>query len=521
MSHADSPHIVPGDQLRADQDAEILAPGTPIVTAIRRFAELRPDEVVIIDHEGSVTRRELESRTNRLARAYAALGVTQDDFITIGLPNGIPFLENVIAAWKLGATPQPVSFRLPERELASIIAVAGSTLVVGLDARGVVPSVPAGYQPDSSLSDEPLPVLVSKAWKAPTSGGSTGTPKVIVSSAPAVIDALVPLMPLLKMTPGGVKLTAAPLSHNIGIMFTAGPLMTGGTVVVAPKFDAAATLELIDRYHVDWTCLVPTMLHRIAKLPDEVRARYDLSSLGAIATGGAMTPAWLKEFWVDWLGGDRLLEFYSATESQAIVTADGNEWMSHPGTVGTVKVGELEVRDPEGTVVADGTVGELWMRRGPGAPPAYLYRGADAKADAAGWETVGDMGRMEDGYLYLSDRKVDMVTVGGYNVYPAEVEGALEEHPLVLSCCVFGIPDEDFGSVLHAVVQTSGEVSDDELLAHLRERIVSYKLPRSFERATTPIRDDAGKVRRSILREQTLSARAAAADVASTSRVGA
>jgi bile acid-coenzyme A ligase len=489
-------------------DAEIFAPGTPFVTAIRGFAELRPDEVVLIDHESEMTRAELESRTNRLARAFAELGVKAGDFVTIGLPNGIPFVEALLATWKLGATPQPVSFRLPARELAAIVAVAGSTLVVGLDTDGGVPSIPVGYEPDPSLSDEPLPVVVSPSWKAPTSGGSTGTPKIIVSTGPAVVDVLIPLMPLLKMPQGGVKLTTTPLSHNIGVMFTTAPLITGGRIVIAPRFDATATLELIERHRVDWTCLVPTMLHRIAKLPEEVRGGADLSSIVAIATGGAMAPQWLKEFWVAWLGGPRMVEFYSSTETQAIVIADGDDWMAHPGTVGRVVIGELEVRDPDGGLLPDGETGELWMRRGAGAPPAYEYRGANAQSDAEGWETVGDMGRSEDGWLYLADRKADMTVVGGFNVYPAEIEGALEEHPAVLSSCVFGIPDDEYGNRLHAIVQLSEDVSDEALIAHLKERLVPFKVPRSFERVDGPVRDDAGKVRRSALRDRAIAAQA-------------
>jgi bile acid-coenzyme A ligase len=494
----------------SSDEPDIPAPGTPFVEAIRHYAELRPDEVVIIDHEGSITRAELEARTNRLARAYAALGVAAGDFVTIGLPNGIPFLEAMLAVWKLGATPQPVSHRLPPPELASIIGVARSTLVVGLTAAGLAPSVPIGYVPDAALSDAPLPVVVSACWKAPTSGGSTGTPKIIASTGPATVDQLVPLMPLLRMPPGGVKLTTTPLSHNVGVMFTTAPLITGGRVVVAPRFDPSATLALIGEHRVDWSCLVPTMLHRIAKLPEEVRAAADLSSIAAIATGGAMAPQWLKEFWVDWLGGARLVEFYSSTESQAIVIATGDDWMAHPGTVGRVVIGELEVRDPEGAVVPDGEVGELWMRRGATAPSPYAYRGAVPTADPEGWETVGDMGWVRDGWLFLADRASDMAVVGGSNVYPAEVEGALEQHPLVLSCAVFGVPDDEYGSVLHAVVQVSGEVDDDELVAHLRERLLPYKVPRTFERTDAPVRDDAGKVRRAALRRRTLEARAAA-----------
>lgn len=489
-----------------DTSPDVIAPGTPFVSALLQFATARPDEVVITDADGDISRRELESRTNRLAREFQKLGVKPGDFVTIGLPNGIPFIEAMIAAWKLGATPQPVSFRLPARELTAIIGVAQSALVVGLDAGDAAPSVPVGFEPDATLSDEPLPLVVSQCWKAPTSGGSTGTPKVIASTGPAVVDVLVPLMPLLKMKQGGVKMTVTPLAHNAGVMFSTGPLITGGSLVIMPRFDPQKTLDNIAKYHVDWTCLVPTMLHRISKLPAEVRARADLSSIIAIATGGAMLSRPLKDFWIDWVGADRMVEFYSSTETQMIAIADGADWIEHPGTVGRVLIGEIQPRDDDGNVLPDGEVGELWVRRGQGAAPTYQYRGAAAKPDADGWETAGDVGWLDGPWLFLADRKADMAVVGGANVYPAEIEGALEEHPLVLSSCVVGIPDDEYGNVLHAVVQTSADVSDDELVAFLRERLVPYKIPRTFERSIEPVRDDAGKVRRSQVRERAIEA---------------
>ncbi|WNV86885.1 AMP-binding protein [Umezawaea sp. Da 62-37] len=488
---------------------EFFAPGTPFVTAVRRFAEADPDAVALTDDQGSLTRGELDRRTDRLARAYAALGVTEGAFVTIGLPTGTAFVEAMLAVWKLGATPQPVSSRLPARELAAIVGVVRPALVVGLDAGADTPWIPVGFELDSALDDGPLPLVVSRCWKAPTSGGSTGVPKVIVGDQPATVDAIVPLMPVIRMRPGSTMLVATPLGHNAAVMWSTAALVTGGHVVLMPRFDAEKTLGLIARHRVEWVCLVPTELHRIARLPEEVRAAADLSSLELVATGAAPCPQWLKRFWVDWLGPDRLLEFYAATEAQAIVITDGHGWLSHPGSVGRVVVGEIEARDEHGDVVPDGTVGELWMRRSAGTPGPYFYLGATPHRDERNFETVGDLGFLRDGWLHLADRKADMVVIGGSNVYPAEVESALEEHPLVTSSCVVGVPDDEYGSALHAIVQTSAPVTDDELVAHMRERLVRYKVPRTFERATEPLRDDAGKVRRALLRDRVLAERAA------------
>jgi bile acid-coenzyme A ligase len=216
---------------------------------------------------------------------------------------------------------------------------------------------------------------------------------------------------------------------------------------------------------------------------------------------GAPCPEWLKQAWIDWLGPDRILEVYAATEVQALTVIDGREWLRHRGSVGRPVMGEIRVLDSDGGQAPPGTVGEIWMRRGTGQPPPYRYIGATARTRPDGWESVGDMGRLDDeGYLYLADRQADMILVGGSNVYPAEVEAALEAHPAVLSACVVGVPDEDLGAVPHAVVQLAGEFSEEALVAHLRTRLASYKLPRSFQRVDVPLRDEAGKVRRSAWR---------------------
>src|SRR5258708_22501480 len=188
---------------------------------------------------------------------------------------------------------------------------------------------------------------------------------------------------------------------------------------------------------------------------------------------------------------------------QAITVINGTEWLRHPGSVGRVVVGEMQIRDHGGSPLPAGAEGEIWMRRGAGAEAVYRYVGATARSAAEGWESLGDIGVIDaDGYVYITDRMADMILVGGANVYPAEIEAALDEHPAVRSCCVIGLPDDDLGSIPSAIVELSGPASDEDLLAHLRQRLVPYKLPRVVERATTPLRDDAGKVRRSALRAE-------------------
>jgi bile acid-coenzyme A ligase len=243
------------------------------------------------------------------------------------------------------------------------------------------------------------------------------------------------------------------------------------------------------------------LLLRLWRLPETERLGRDLSSLEVAFHMAAPCPQWLKQAWIDWLGPDAVFELYGGTELQAMTVITGPEWLEHRGSVGRPVIGEIEVRGDDGRLLPPLEVGELWMRRGPDVPAPYRYLGATAKTAPDGWESLGDLGYLDDeGFVYLTDRDTDMIVVGGANVYPAEVEAALDEHPAVRSSCVIGVPHEELGSVPHALVELSEPTSDDALLAHLRERLSSYKLPRSIERVDEPLRDDAGKVRRSALR---------------------
>jgi bile acid-coenzyme A ligase len=477
----------------------------PIGQALSRLAREDPDLPAITVAGSAVTRNELERRSNRLARAFAAAGVGPEDLVTIALPNSVEFLEATVACWKLGAVPQPVSARLPGRELATIVEVADSALVVGVDD-GLVPgraTWAAGREPDPGLSDEPLPAAAAGTWKAPTSGGSTGRPKLILAGDPATI----PPEPGMGVRRGGCVLIPGPLYHNAPFSFASLGLFYGNHVVLLPRFDAEATLGAVTEHRPDLLLVVPTMMIRILRLPDQVRAGYDVSSLQTVWHMGAPCPVWAKRAWIDWIGAEKIWELYAGTEIQAVSVIRGDEWLAHPGSVGRVSTGEMKVVDPE--IEQDlpaGQVGEIFLRVTPGGRPTYRYLGAQARTIGDGWESLGDMGWFdEEGYLYLTDRKADMILSGGANVYPAEVEAALNEHRGVESCAVIGLPDGDLGQVVHAICKASpGAVPppDEELRAFMAERLVRYKVPRSFEWVQEPVRDDAGKVRRSALRSE-------------------
>jgi bile acid-coenzyme A ligase len=473
-----------------------------IAEHLAALATADPDAPAITCGGSTVTRQQLEQRTNRLARAYQQLGVRPDSFVTIGLPNTVEFLEAAIAAWKCGATPQPVSSRLPARERRAIIELAAPSLVVGVAAEEAAghTAVPAGFQPEPGLSDAPLSEAAAACWKAPTSGGSTGRPKLIVSTQPALVESVEPFARLLGMSDGDTVLITGPLYHNAPFLLSTCALVLGGHVVLMPHFDATAALQLVQEHAVDYVYAVPTMMGRIWRLTEEQRLAYDVSSLRVLMHMAAPCPPWLKRAWMDWLGPDRVWELYAATEVQAVTMVTGSEWLAHPGTVGRPVVGEMQVRDASGAPLPTGEVGEIWMRRGPDLPAPYRYLGAEPRTSGDGWESVGDMGSMDDeGYVYLADRKSDMLIVGGANVYPAEVEGALSEHPMVRSAVVIALPHDDLGQVPHALLELEADLTDEELRAHLAERLASYKIPRSFERVSEPLRDDAGKVRRTAL----------------------
>ncbi|HSL57665.1 MAG TPA: AMP-binding protein [Acidimicrobiales bacterium] len=472
-----------------------------IGAALAWLAARDPHRPAITCEGRTVTRAELDRRTNRLARAYAELGVGQDHLVTIALGNSIEAYEAYLAVWKLGATPQPVSARLPARERDAIVELADPPIVVGVDpgTHGDRPCVPVGFEPDPGLDDGPLPDRVAAALKAPTSGGSTGRPKIIVAGQPALID---PERPRgLGARLDGTQLVPGPLYHNAPFVFSTMALLTGNHLVVMTRFDAATALELVERHRVDWMLLVPTMMHRIWRLPTEERLARDVSSLNGVLHLGAPCPPWLKHAWIEWLGPERVWELYAGTEAQGVTIISGEEWLAHPGSVGRPAEGTMEIRDLDGTPLPPGEVGEVWMHTPADRPPTYRYVGAEAKR-VGEWESLGDLGSMDaDGYLYLSDRLADMILTGGANVYPAEVEAALDEHPAVVSCAVVGLPDDDLGNRVHAVVHLRSPADDAELRAHLAERLAGYKIPRTFERVDGPVRDDAGKVRRSALRD--------------------
>jgi bile acid-coenzyme A ligase len=245
------------------------------------------------------------------------------------------------------------------------------------------------------------------------------------------------------------------------------------------------------------------MMSRIWKLPEEVKAGADLSGLEVLLHLGATCPPWLKQAWIDWIGPTRVFELYAGTEGQAMTWIRGDEWLQHRGSVGRPIGGaRMAAFDTDLQPLPAGQVGEIFMKPPDEAPPTYEYVGAERRT-VGGWESLGDMGYLdEDGYVYIVDRRVDMIVSGGANVYPAEVEQAIDEHPSVVTSAVIGLPDDDLGHRVHAIVEAEADLRAEDLSEFLSHRLVRYKIPRTFEFASGPLRDEQGKVRRAALRQE-------------------
>lgn len=455
---------------------------------------------------------EMAKRVTRRANALRALGVGKDDIVTISLPNSNALYELAFACWKVGAIPSLLSYRLPAHEFNAVIELARPKAIFATDPGSLagVPVLPAAFGLNEG-DDTTTESVVGTYWKAMTSGGSTGRPKLIVDHQPGAVD---PFLPLLNVPQDKIVLNPGPLYHNAPFRFTVGALHRGNTVVSMTKFDAEDALRRIDQFRVAWVMMVPTMMSRIWRLPAEVRARYDVSSLEAVWHSAAPMPAWLKEAWINWIGPEKLWEIYGGTERQGNTILDGAQWLAHRGSVGRAFNCQIRILDETGVDLPAGETGEVFMRPDAGAGMTYHYIGAEPLRASDGFETIGDYGWLDaDGYLFLADRRTDLIICGGANIYPAEVESALMEHPAVEVAVVIGIPHEDMGSVPHAVIKRTADGEDlDEaaLRAFVEARLIRSKTPRSYEFTEDELRDDAGKVRRLELRTQILGRIAAA-----------
>jgi bile acid-coenzyme A ligase len=457
-----------------------------IITA-RAAAE--PDAAMVVTEAGTLTAAELESGSNRLARALLASGVVRNDLVALSLPNCIEFVVAAAAVWKAGATPHPVSPDLPAAERAELEKLGRPALAIGTaPALKSTPHLPVSFAPRQPGTT--LPDAWADSWKAPTSSGSTGRPKIVKAAAPAQMDPDAPVAPFLPRA--AVQLVTAPLWHSAAFTYAFRGLLTGHRLVLADRFDEQRFCELVDRHNVTWTLLSPNMIHKLVRVTE----RTDVTSLQTVLHMGARCAPADKRALIDWLGPERVVEVYAGSESNGLTMIGGHEWLTKPGSVGKPFGGtEIRVLRDDGSSASPGEVGHIWMRRG--EHPSYSYLGAQSRRTPDGWDSLGDLGFLdEDGYLTVVERSGDVIVRGTAAVYPSRVEHVLEAHPRVRSAVVF-----DDGDGIAAVVETADGTAAD-IGGFAADRLTEAEVPQRIHLTRTPVRNDAGKVRRSTFCEQ-------------------
>lgn len=473
---------------------------------IRQLVEEIPDQVAYrhIGLDGSepgFTWAELDRRSSQLAGALAERGLAFGDRLGIGLRNSPQFVLSAMAAWKLGAIPVPVRWDVPDWEFARLREVIGAKVFVGAEDVGWIDGTVDRAVPE-------LPDVASPCMSGICSSGSTGTPKVILINRPAVYNELlsVPMaeawMPVARPQ---TVLVLAPMYHTNGFS-TLLSMLGGDRLVVMEKFDAARIIDVIERYRVTTFTATPTMLKRIGDLPG-IDDR-DLSSLEWIIQGAAPMPPSLVERWGDLIGLEKIIMAYGQTEAIGITALRGDEWMRHRGSVGLPQRGtEIKILGADGEELPVGEVGDIYLRASFYGGSTYLGAGQLTPTED-GFATVGDMGWLdEDGYLYLADRRVDLILSGGANVFPAEVEAALVEHPDAADVVVIGLPDEEWGQRVHAIIEPKDRAAPplvDDVIAFAKSRLAAYKVPKTVEYVDEIPRSAATKVNRgALVRERT------------------
>jgi bile acid-coenzyme A ligase len=478
---------------------------------VETFAHSRPDETALVfvapdASERTLTWSEVDMGANRLASLLSRAGVGADTLLAICLPTCPEHVLAAVAAWRLGACTLPLSPDLPDRERDEILAVSRAwrptTMLVTDDAWR--PGDVTLGQATAALEDSaeaPRASAIPHPGKAICSGGSTGRPKIILDDRPwQKVPGAGSTLHEFGLRPDQVQLVTGRLYHNIAFSLTHNGLFEGHTVVLLEKFDAALAVDAIERHRVSFMGMVPIVMQRIARLPG-IENR-DLSSVEAFYHSGAVCPPWVKRVWLELVDPARQYDCYGGAEGTGVVAIRGDEWLRHEGSLGRPVRTELRVVDDEGNPVPPGVVGTIVTR--PESGTTFRYLGADPPhATADGFVSLGDMGWVDDdGYLFLADRRVDLIITGGANVYPAEVESVLSEHPGVADVAVVGVDDDEWGKRVHAVVLPADLRSPPdvgELREFCRRRLVPYKVPKTVELVDRGFRDESGKVRRSLL----------------------
>jgi len=512
--------------------------GLSMSVLTKGFANERGDELALADDVGQMTFGELDARVNQVVHALRNAGISEGDTIAIVCGNCNEWFIMALACANTGVTHVPVNWHLVAPEIAYILDDCGAQLVL-TDARYVDEVAKALDRPESSA------VTTAVVVGAPTNdrftnfdefadagsaeepenqsfggpmfytSGTTGNPKGVKSSLSAMEPGTTPEVWHLigagfsqLMTVPVVTVLCGPAYHSAQWAFSFLPMMAGSATVMQHKYDSAGVLDLIDRHQATNIHLVPTQMKRLVDLPDDVKGSFDGSSLELVLHGAAPCPPVVKREMIDWWG-PKITEYYGSTEGSIITMIDSENWLRKGGSVGpATETMEIMVVDDQGNPLGANEEGALYFRSLMGMD--FEYHNAPEKTAEAHKEpgvfTTGDVGYLDDeGFLWLSDRKIDMIISGGVNIYPAEIEGVLGGHELVADVSVIGVPNEEFGeSVKACVVPNDGVQGDDDLAGTLaafcRENLAGYKCPRSFDFLDELPRTGTGKVKKRELR---------------------
>ena len=478
------------------------------------------DKTALIFGNRSLTFGELGVRASRVHGALADLGLRANDRVAVMLPNGVEFFEVGLGAASVGCHVVPVNWHLKQDELTWVVSDSEAGLLIAhVDfadtARACVERRPecrlllAGDQGpdgyDQAVEAAPPAAVI---WSAPNyfyfTSGTTGRPRAVERETPTSGSGmLTALATMWGFEQDDVYLSCSPLYHATnGYAYTT--MFQGGTVVVLPRWDAREWLRAVERHRITACFMVPAHFIRLLEVPADELGKFDLTSLRLILHAAAPCPITVKRRILDLLPHVDIWEFYGATEGGA-TRISGADWRTHPGSVGTPWPGvEIRVLDEAGQPVGPGLDGRVFVR--PPGGQRFTYHN-DPEKTAAAWMddafTVGDIGRLDaDGFLYITDRASDMVLRGGVNIYPAEIEVVLQQHPDVVDCAVFGVPDERLGEELQALVEVRRPVGVDELQEHCRKLLADFKVPRYVDIVGALPRDPVGKVQKRRLRAE-------------------